>query len=110
MSKAKPTTPAFVTMSFEAWSAKFKPQPNTITANAPYDGTMFETYYADLTEVLRIADGYAGKAGPRKVWTLVEGDEGDWVIVDGYHRVNHMGYFITAKPAKAGTQYEVTCD
>lgn len=105
MSKA--STPAFVTMSFDKWAETFKPIANTITPNAPYDGTMFETYGADLTEVLIVADG---KHSHLRVWTLVEGDEGDWVIVDGYHRVNRMGYFITAKPAKAGTQYEVTLD
>jgi hypothetical protein len=44
----------------------------------------------------------------RMVWTLVEDDDGDAVIVEGYHLVNRLGYFITAKPAKAGYQYVVT--
>ena len=104
---SKPTTPDFIEMSFTARAKRFKPVANTITPNAPHDGMMFETYGSDLIEVLRIANGYTGKAGERKVWTLVDTGD-DWVVVDGYHRVNRMGYFITEKPAVKGTQYEVT--
>lgn len=101
------TTPAFVRMSFEAWETQFQPIANTTTPNASYDGLMFETYGADLANVLLVANGYMGKAGRRKVWTLLEGDDGEPVIVEGYHLCNRIGYFLTAKPAKAGTQYNV---
>lgn len=102
------TTPAFVTMPFDAWETRFKPTANHLNDNAPYGGLMFETYGAELAHVLMIANGYAGRAGRRKVWTLVEGDDGEPVVVEGYHLCNRLGYFITAKPAKAGTQYNVT--
>jgi hypothetical protein len=102
------TTATFSALTFEAWEKRFKPTANRITPNASFDGLMFETYGADLMEVLRIANGYAGKAGSRKVWTLCEGDEGEPVIVEGYHLCNRLGYFLTEKPAKAGVQYNVS--
>jgi hypothetical protein len=105
---SKPTAPDFVTLSLEEWESKFKPITNHIDKGASFDGLMFETYGEDLCHVLLFANGYMGKAGGRKVWTLVEGDEGEPVIVEGYHLCNRLGYFITAKPAKAGTQYNVS--
>ena len=102
---SKPNSTGFVAMSFEDWCDAFKPQANTTTPNAPFDGNMFETYGDDLSAVIA-----ANTVNGLNVWTAVENDDGDWVIVDGYHRVNRMGYFITRKPAKAGEQYDVTLD
>lgn len=102
------TTPAFVTLSFETWEKRFKPIANTTTPNSSFDGLMFETYGADLVNVLLHANGHMGRAGSRKVWTLVEGDDGEPVICEGYHLCNRLGYFITAKPAKAEVQYNVS--
>ena len=106
---SKPTTPAFTAMSYSDWVEAYQPQPNTTTPNAPFDGTMYETFGADLEVIFKRASNINAVAR-RKVWTLVENDDGDWIVVDGYQRVNRMGYFITAKPAVAGTQYEVTLD
>jgi hypothetical protein len=103
---SKPTAPAFVAMTFDKWVETFSPITNTTTPYAPYDGCMYETYGADLAVVTKRAANINAKAH-RKVWTLVEGDAGQYVV-DGYHRVNRIGYFITAVPAVAGTQYEVT--
>jgi len=100
---SKSTTPAFVTMTFDKWVETFQPIANTITPNAPFDGSMFETYGSDLAEVLIWANG---KHRHLKVWTLVDGDEGQYVV-DGYRIVNRVGYFLTNVPAVAGTQYEV---
>jgi hypothetical protein len=104
MSKTtKPATPAFIRMSFDKWVETFKPITNTATPDAPFDGCMFETFGSDLVDVLIYANG---KHSHLRVWSLVEGDAGQYVV-DGYHRVNRLGYFITAVPAVAGTQYEV---
>jgi hypothetical protein len=100
--KTKPTTPAFIQMSFDNWVETFDPISNTITPDAPFDGSMFETYGDDLSAVLVAAH----PANGLKVWTLVEGDEGQYVV-DGYRLVNRIGYFITNKPAAAGTEYEI---
>jgi hypothetical protein len=106
---SKSTAPAFVTMTFDKWVETFSPITNTTTVNAPFDGCMYETYGADLAVVTKRAANI-NAAASRKVWTVVENDAGDRIVVDGYHRVNRMGYFITAVPAGAGTQYEVTID
>lgn len=106
---SKPTkSPALVSLSFDEWESKFKPLTNLQDPNASFGGLMFETYGQELAGVLLYANGHTGKAGCRKVWTLVEGDEGESLIVEGYHLCNRLGYFITAKPAKAGQQYEVS--
>lgn len=33
-----------------------------------------------------------------RLWSLVEGDSGDWWIVSGNHIVNRETYFVTPKP------------
>jgi hypothetical protein len=69
----------------DAWEAKYKPVTNH------FDGTdKFETYGEEL-EFVRAQD-------PRCIWTLVDGDDGNLYIVDGYHLVNRINYFITEVP------------
>lgn len=81
--------------------------PNHVTANAAFDGAMFETYGQDLDHVLAFANAKSG-AMRRRVWTLVEDDEGDPVLVNGYRLVNRLGYFVTTKPAPAGCEHIVS--
>jgi hypothetical protein len=69
----------------DAWEAKYKPVTNQ------FDGTdKFETYGEEL-DFVRAQD-------PRCIWTLVDGDDGNLYIVDGYHLVNRLNYFITEVP------------
>ena len=69
----------------DAWEAKYKPITNH------FDGTdKFETYGEEL-DFVRAQD-------PRCIWTLVDGDDGNLYIVDGYHLVNRINYFITEVP------------
>lgn len=107
MNKPTDDTPGFTALTFDEWQARFKPITNHLDRGASFDGLMFETYGAELAHVLMIANGDFGRAGARKVWTLCEGDDGSPVICEGYHLCNRLGYFITAKPAKAGMQYNV---
>lgn len=53
---------------------------------------LFDIHGADLEYVLKI-----NAATPDRVWTLVDGDEGSYIVA-GYHRVNRMGYFISEVP------------
>ena len=32
------------------------------------------------------------------VWTVVEGDSGKWVIIEGWHAVNRQLYMVTEEP------------
>jgi hypothetical protein len=83
----------------EAWEAKYKPMQNHID-KTNYD--RFETYGDELDYVLNIAN-----TEPRRVWTLVDGDDGNLYIVDGYHLVNRVNYFVTEKPLEGEGFMEV---
>lgn len=50
----------------------------------------YETFSPDI-DIVRSAD-------PDCVWTMVEGDNGAWVLLSGYHHVNRVYYLITEKP------------
>ena len=69
----------------DAWEDKHKPVRNQFE-----DNDKFETYGEEL-EFVRAQD-------PRCVWTLVDGDDGNLYIVDGYHFVNRINYFVTEVP------------
>ena len=71
----------------DAWDAKYKPLKNHITNNGD---DKFETYGDELTFVLA--------QDPKCIWTLVDGDDGNLYIVDGYHLVNRVNYFVTTVP------------
>ena len=68
------------------WTEKYKPIPNHFSKHED----MFETYGEELEFVRSQKD--------KHIWTLVEGDSGDLYIVDGYHFVNRLNYFITELP------------
>jgi hypothetical protein len=54
------------------------------------DGVM-ETFGVDLERVVA-----HNETNPRKVWTIVDHDEGDgFVIIAGYHYVNRFLYLIS---------------
>jgi hypothetical protein len=84
----------------DAWEAKYKPIKNQFTQKqeGEFVEDKFETYGEELAFVLG--------ADPRCVWTLVDGDDGNLYIVDGYHLVNRINYFITEVPFE-GTFMEV---
>jgi hypothetical protein len=72
----------------DAWEAKYKPVRNRFDNN-----DKFETYGEELDFVRSVYD-----TDPRRVWTLVDGDDGNLYIVDGYHLVNRVNYFVTEVP------------
>lgn len=79
----------------EAWDAKYKPVTNQFAQPQGEFGDefvedKFETYGEEL-DFVRAQD-------PRCIWTLVDGDDGNLYIVDGYHLVNRINYFITEVP------------
>ena len=75
------------------WERKYKP--------IQLDGCarMFETYGEELEEVIA--------TDPNKVWTLVDGDDGETVIVNGYYFVNRLVYYITEVPFEDGEEIDV---
>ena len=59
-----------------------------------WSGCMFETFSPDIDYVSSMAKSAKTR---NKVWTIVEGDNGEQIILAGMHRVNRMGYLITKK-------------
>jgi hypothetical protein len=83
----------------EQWEETY--QPITNTTREEWDGLLFETYGDDLALVLSVA-----RKEPRRVWTWVDGDGGSYII-NGYHLVNRIGYFITEVEWSQGDDIQV---
>lgn len=84
---------------FDEWEKSFKPIQNHINSDRGWNGLMFETYGDDLQFVI--------SQPQNKVWTWVDGEEGTYLL-NGYHLVNRIGYFVTEKSWSA--DHEITVD
>lgn len=82
-----------IKLNFEEWEERFSPLTDE-------EGSvkLWETYDEDFEEVW-ITD-------IRYVWTLVEGDSGDWYITPGISYVNRLNYLITKNPRNLKDNYE----
>lgn len=80
------------------FSDKYNVIVNHIDTNAGFtgynydseDGCLFETFGEEIAFVLK-----THSENPKKIWTIIEGDNGEMYICAGYHIVNRIGYFIT---------------
>lgn len=69
------------------WEEKYKPIKNHFEGrNGSYSDTMFETFGEEVE--------YVWAQDVHHVWTLIEGDEGQYIAA-GRHHINRLGYFIT---------------
>lgn len=73
--------------------------PNSSWAFGDGPGCLFETYGEEL-EFIRQQD-------PRRVWTLVDGDDGDQYVISGPHVVNRIGYLVSKTLIPDNTLIEV---
>jgi hypothetical protein len=99
--RAKPgSTMSHKRMYLSTWEKLFIPEKNHITKNGD---TMFGIdgdEYEYVKETLR--------KSPHRVWTLVDGYfGGNCFIVEGWHFVNRLGYYITKNPYDPDSTYEV---
>jgi len=63
----------------------------------------FETFGPDLDYVLSVAHGPT----PRCVWTMVDSDDGDgMVLLNGYHVVNRVYYIVTTTEGNGETYHD----
>lgn len=93
-----------ITLTEEEFDAQYPLVENHLNPHATWgfvagSGCLFETYGEEF-EFVRRQD-------PATVWTLVDGDDGDWYILSGLHFVNRVGYLISREPVPAGTSIEV---
>lgn len=89
------------TITVDDWDKKYQPIQNYISKDSSWNGTMFETYAPDIDYVVQVAN-----SNPDTVWTWVDGDAGTY-LVNGYHFVNRIGYFVTKIPCDSNTFVEV---
>lgn len=61
---------------------------------------MLETFGSDLEQVLEI-----NKKSPMKVWTAIDGDDGEVYLTQGFHWVNRVYYLITNESAENVDEY-----
>ena len=54
-----------------------------------FGGCMYETFGDELAYVKQVPNN--------RVWTIVDGDGDDLIIIAGYHFVNRLGYLVTDK-------------
>ena len=95
-------------MTYEQWVAAYQPKPRPHGPDRGLDGCMLETFGADLDRVLHEVN----QGDPNKVWTLVEcGDEDNtWMLSNGYHLVNRIGYAVTEIPFVPGEGEKAVLD
>lgn len=91
-----------VTMNYEEWIEKFKPLENAISEREEFDHCLFETYGRDQSYIAR-------RENDNDIWTLVEAGD-NLFIIEGYHHVNRLGYFITQKKYDPNTNYFIELD
>lgn len=94
------------TINEDTFIERFGVRPNHLDGNASFDfgdgGCLYETYGPELA--------YVRAQNPNTVWTVVDGDEGQIVIVSGFHFVNRIGYLVTSYPFEDDVMYSVTFD
>jgi hypothetical protein len=72
---------------------EFKQEENshiTIDDICPFSGCMYETYGEELEYVRTISN-----KNIKRVWTILDGEDGELTITAGFHFINRLGYLIT---------------
>ena len=88
-------------ITVDQWESEYQPVDNTGDEFASWNGQMFETFGDEHEMVLSVAT-----REPRRVWTLVDTADGQF-IVNGYHQVNRIGYFVTENAWDSGAVINV---
>ncbi len=81
----------------------YKPQVNHLDSNAGFNGCLFETYGNELEYIFELSKT------TKKVWTIIEGDNGELFYSAGFHVVNRLGFLVTERQWETG-QEEVLLD
>ena len=89
-------------MRYETWVRKFRPIRNHLTENTAIEGFVF-LHHGDNLAFIR-------RQPPNTVWSFLVCDDGrksTWIITDGFHVVNLMGYLVCETPYDAKGSYTV---
>jgi hypothetical protein len=93
-----------IEMTEDEFNDQYPLQKNHLNPNASWatdngPGCLFETFGEEL-EFVRRQD-------PATVWTVVDGEDGDLYIVNGFHFVNRIGYLVSTVAITQGIDVEV---
>jgi hypothetical protein len=89
-------------MRYETWQREFEPIPNHLTTHTAIDGCVFLPHGPDLE--------YVRRQPKLRVWSFIVCEDGRkpvWLIAEGFHFVNLMGYLVTRKDFDPTKVYEV---
>lgn len=94
----------FIELTEDEFDDRFPLKPNHLNPTAGWalgdaGGCLFETNGEELAFVKR--------QDPRTVWTLVDGDDGEMYVVNGFHFVNRVGYLLSTVPVPDNVTIEV---
>jgi hypothetical protein len=97
-------TGTLIELTEDEFDARYALVPNHINPSATWAfgdgvGCLFETYGEEFEFVRRY--------DPKKVWTLVDGDDGDMYVISGLHYDNRVGYLLSREPVPDDTTVEV---
>jgi hypothetical protein len=89
----------------DEFDATYPLRSNHLNPNASWvigdrTGCLFETYGEELD--------FVRKQDPRTIWTLLEGEDDDQLLLNGYHFVNRIGYLISTNPVPEDQTIQVT--
>ena len=85
----------FIELTEEQFDEQFPLVSNHLNPNASWafgddPGCLFETYGEELA--------YIRQQDPSRIWTIVDGDDGDMYVLSGPHFVNRIGYLLSTIP------------
>lgn len=97
-------TDTLIEMTEDEFDARYPLVTNHINPSATWafgdgPGCLFETSGPEFEFVRRY--------DPRKVWTLIDGEDGDMYVTSGLHFVNRVGYLLSREPVPDNTAIQV---
>jgi hypothetical protein len=104
-SEPEPTAKeTFIELTEDEFVDKYALVPNHINPSASWTfgdgaGRLFETSGVEFE--------FVSSSDPRKVWTLVDGDDGDMCVISGLHYLNRVGYFLSRDAVPENTTVQV---
>lgn len=96
-----------IELSEDAFTALFPLRTNYLNPGAGWHnaegiGCLFETYGDEFE--------YVEHCDPRRIWTLVDDDDGSQSLLSGFHIVNCIGYLVADEFVPAGVSIRVRLD
>ena len=97
-------TETFIELSEADFDAQYPLVPNHINSSA---GWTIDATGGCLFGISGNEFDFVRRYDPKKVWTLVDGDDGDLYLMSGLHSVNRVGYLLSRDAVPAGTTVRV---